>query len=133
MSKFHNLDYDKRGAYLVSLAETAGFPIIAVREETNLDHYSEDYTLDSYYSDDYVSDFSGTYEFDTAKIIIPEDGYMTELNYVGHIIEAALLGKTDFYSSQKYSFGDTPDWWKDFHPTDTADRKIIEISVYINH
>lgn len=124
---FHDFEYDERYAYLNKLAEDARWPIIKIEEITNCDNYSED--------DEYVPDYSGTYLIDTKLINEGEDGrrYIGCFDYTGHILEAALLGRKEFGSSRKYSFGDTPCWWKEFTPTELEGREIISIDAYINY
>lgn len=126
MSKFYNFDGEARYEYLRELAEKAGFPIIEVEEYTDV-LPGED--------TDYYPSYSGNYTIDTTKFVESNDPYrdLMCLDYVGSIIESALLGFTDSTASRKYSFGDTPHWWDVFAPDSTTGRKIIKIDVGVSY
>ncbi len=128
MVEYHNLDDEKRIPYLVKLAEAKGFPILNITEDTIKDFDRGE--------DDYIPDYSGRYVFDTATLMLRNSSDpiwdLLQVNYVGDLIERALLGEKSCETSRKYSFGDTPTWWLEFVPSTVENRTIIdfEIEVY---
>ncbi len=122
-SKFYDLDFDERAPYLYGLAEAKGFPLIQFEESTEVVSNLDD--------DDWVPDYSGTYVIDTSLLKEADDFSrdLGALNYVGDLIEKALMGWTDNTTSRKYSFGDTPDWWDQFTPATEEGREKILFNV----
>src|SRR5690606_23985265 len=98
------IEGEARIEYLNKLAEDAGFPIITITEGANPYYYPDE--------DGWEPNFSGEYIIDSSKIT--EE--LMFLDYVGHIIEAALKGNTGMSTSRKYSFGDTPDSYESARP-----------------
>lgn len=114
---------------LVDLArERFGFdlPVIRVNEHNENDPFRDE--------DDYRPDYSGEYVIDTRKLVECldcDDLLVGNIRYVAYILEDALDGKAHHYSSRKYTFGDTPDWWDAITTDDIEGRKVIQIDVSV--
>lgn len=69
----------------------------------------------------------GEYTLDVE--ILQSTEFYPKYHYVQDIVEAALSGSTEVDASEKYSFGDTSDWWDDATLPDATPTHSVTVQV----
>lgn len=73
----------------------------------------------------------GVYLVSTRKLEEFVTGHDFEYDYIEDLIEAAIKGSTEIATSNKYCFGDYPEWYTPLEPDRDCADPVIEIEVTV--